>query len=121
MKFIDLNDIEEVVLSKFTIETYLLNSKQIEQKQHIQDYISEIANNMWTVIVDGKNAISFGLKVIPDETFVYVVDMNEQSIKTIEDILNKVNSDTSKFMTVQTRDTDNQKYLFVHKNKYYKI
>lgn len=119
MKFVNLNDIEDVVLSKFEIEKYLLNIKKIDQKQKLQDFISDISSNMWVLVVNNKDIINFNVVKIPDNDFVFVITSEENEIKLLEIILQKYDlNNLTEFIPEYNK---NPKYYFIHKQTYYKI
>ena len=120
MQFINLNDIEQIVLSKFKIEEYLLKEKKIEEKQHINDYITMITKDMWSLDVDNKTIISFYILCTEDEQYVYVITNDESELKLLTIMLGKIDYDLSKLKEFNPAK-ETQKFFFIKNNTYYKI
>ena len=97
MKFVNINDIEEFVISKFIIESYKLKNNEIQSKQHLSDFMNDISKSMYSLSLDNSTKIiNFSVMKIPDETFVFVVNDDETEHNTIDEYMSKIGYDFTK-------------------------
>lgn len=97
MKFVNINDIEEFVISKFIIESYKLKNNEIQSKQHLSDFMNDISKSMYSLSLDNSTKIiNFSVMKIPDETFIFVVNDDETEHNTIDEYMSKIDYDFTK-------------------------
>jgi hypothetical protein len=73
IKIVDVNDIEEVILSKHEIDLKLLEDKKIDVKMTLQEYFDKYATPSNIYMVHGIQ-IPFSFHTLYGITYIYVCD-----------------------------------------------
>jgi len=126
MKFVNINDIEEFVISKFIIESYKLKNNEIQSKQHLSDFMNDISKSMYSLSLDNSTKIiNFSVMKIPDETFVFVVNDDETEHNTIDEYMSKIGYDFTKLtkfnMNEAFQNGNVPKTFLIKERNYYKF
>jgi len=126
MKFVNINNIEDLVISKYIIESYKLKEKLIESKQPLNDFINDLTKSMYALSLENMTKIiNFGVIKIPSETFVYVTNDDESEQKIIDEYMSKIDYDLNKtqmFNMNSSYQSNNVPSIFIIKGRnYYKI
>ena len=118
MKFVDVNDLEELVISKYLIESEKLKKNPKFVKQSLEDFIHDKCSMEFAYI---ENDEVFPFSIF--ETYVYV--SNKEHKKILEPILNKVQYNITKYCkklstdeSLKMFDEGNTPY-FTYKNNTY--
>lgn len=82
MNIVNINNIEELIIAKYNIENYLIETKQIEEKDTLSNFLSTTANINMIYLFKGKT-IPFCFKVINNEQYLFVTNDNKDEVNLI--------------------------------------
>ncbi len=119
---VNINDIEELILSKHDIETYLLSKNIIDHKITIDEFINEYAMIKYIYAESENNLIPFGLAKYANIVYIFIVNDNKKDIDLISEKLKSINYDINNVIEVGYEDIinhSNESYL-IFNGKYYK-
>ena len=120
MKIVNIDDIEDIILTKHEIDT---NNPDIEDRSNLTDFISKYCN-LTDAIIDNDNIIPF--KYIKEFNKEYLFISDKEHINGIMELLNKIKYDFNNLKQIHNY-TDymsmnmNNLYLIYHDTKYYKL
>lgn len=86
MNIVNINNIEELIIAKYNIENYLLETKQIEEKDTLSNFLMTTANINMIYLFKGKS-IPFCFKIINNEQYLFVTNDNKNEINLV---INKI-------------------------------
>ncbi len=121
MKFINITDIEELILAKVDIEKFLMKEKTIDKKYTIPEFVVYATSNN-IVYVNNRKFISFSYVKTNNEQYVFVQDnYSKEIINTIKDFFVKYAQNSNFIKEIKPEDLLEKSYdeYYVIKNKYY--
>lgn len=121
MKFINITDIEELILAKVDIEKFLMKEKTIDKKYTIPEFVVYATSNN-IVYVNNRKFISFSYIKTNNEQYVFVQDnYSKEIINTIKDFFVKYTQNSNFIKEIKPEDLLEKSYdeYYVIKNKYY--
>jgi len=82
MNIVNINNIEDLIIAKYNIENYLIETKQIEEKDTLSNFLTNTANINMIYLYKG-NPIPFCFKIINNEQYLFVTNDNENEINLV--------------------------------------
>ena len=124
IKIVNINDIEEVILSKHEIDLKLIEDKKIKDKMTLQEYFDKYATPLNIYIIKGKQ-IPFSIHTLYGITSRYVCDDNKTLITLLLNKLKLIKYDINNLIELSFNDLLNmggleENDIIVIDNKYYK-
>ena len=107
IKNVNINDIEELVLTKHEIETYLIDKGIINEKISIDKFINDYAMIKYIYAESEDNLIPFGLAKYANIIYIFNVNNNENDIKSVNNKLKSINYDINNVIEVGYDDIAN--------------
>lgn len=124
MEIVNINDIEQLVICKYKIETELLENGKIDKKQTLDEFLSTYA--YLNMIYKVKNmSIPFGLKKINGIDYLFVISENKIEIEVLINKLKLLRYDINNLVKIpndellKTEDTTDMEFI-VYNNAYYR-
>lgn len=123
MKFINLNDIEEIVLTKYTIEKKLLKEGKIKERQPLNSFIIDMTSKNHYILKIENKLITFGFYPTEDEIYIFVTEDNEENQNEISSFLKRHNYNLNNLIPLNTIEISNNNIenVVIHNSQYYKI
>ena len=124
MKFVNINDIEDLVLAKHEINLMLIEDKIVEERMSINDFLIEYATPDYVYVVNGTH-IPFRILNIHDKHYVFVTNYNKEELEVLENKIKLLKYDINNLIELKPSDMlnmldiDNSNFVII-KNKYYK-
>lgn len=124
IKIVNINDIEEVILSKHEIDLKLIEDKQIQIKMTLQEYFDKYATPLNVYIIKG-NQIPFSIHTLYGTTYIYVCDNDKTKMSLLLNKLKLIRYDINNLVELSFNDLLNmggldENDIIVINNKYYK-
>ena len=124
IKIVNINDIEEVILSKHEIDLKLIEDKKIKEKMTLQEYFDKYATPLNVYIIKGKQ-MPFSIHTLYGITYIYVCDDNKTLITLLLNKLKLIKYDINNLIELSFNDLLNmggldENDIIVIDNKYYK-
>lgn len=126
IEFINLADMEDVIIAKVNIDKYLFENNIIDKRRSsLDDFILRINPN-YVYIYNNQNSVPFGIYDFGDTKYItYVEELDEKNtlISTLNKLLKNINYDMSKLTEINNRYIleNNIEHLFVVNNKFFII
>lgn len=126
IEFINLADMEDVIIAKVNIDKYLFENNIIDKRRSsLDDFILRINPN-YVYIYNNQNSVPFGIYDFGDIKYItYVEELDEKNtlISTLNKLLKNINYDISKLTEINNRYIleNNIEHLFVINNKFFII
>lgn len=124
MEIININDIEDLIITKYKIETKLIEDNVIESKMSIPDFISKYTNMNYIYKV--KNLmIPFGFNRIYDIDYLFVVSNDENELDLLTNKLkllryNLNNMSKVDYLSLMKNEHLDEEDFIIYNNNYYK-
>ena len=124
MKIININDIEDLILTKHEIDLILMKDNIIDERTTINDFLNKYAMPDNVYVVNGIN-IPFKLFNLHDEHYLFVTNYNKEEIEILENKIKLLKYDMNNLVELkfndmlQMQDIDNENFIIIN-NKYYK-
>lgn len=125
MKIVNINDIEDLILTKHEIDLMLMEDNIIDQRTTINEFLIKYATPDNIYVYNGIN-IPFKFIEIHDNKYLFVTDYDEQKndiltakIKLLKYDMNNLVEISYLDMLNNTKDNINDDFIIIG-NKYYK-
>ena len=102
MKIINLSDIEDIVLAKYSIEEKLLKEHKIKEKQPLNSFIIDITSKNHYILKIKDKLIPFGFYPLDNEIYIFVPEKNEENEKEIQSFLQSRNYNLDNLVQLNT-------------------
>jgi hypothetical protein len=124
IKIVDVNDIEEVILSKHEIDLKLLEDKKIDVKMTLQEYFDKYATPSNIYMVHGIQ-IPFSFHTLYGITYIYVCDSDKDKLTLLLNKLKLMKYDINNLIQLSFQDLLDmggldQNDIVIINDKYYK-
>jgi len=124
IKIININDIEDVILSKHEIDLKLIEDKVIKQKMTLDEYFSKYATPSNIYIVNGEQ-IPFNIYKLYDTIYIYICDTDNAKISLLLNKLKLIKYDVNNLVKLSFNDILNmgsleENDMVIINNSYYK-
>lgn len=106
MKFVNINDIEDLVLAKHDINLMLIEDNIVEDKLSINDFLDIYAMPNYVYVVNGIN-IPFKLLNIRDMHYVFVTNYNKEELELLENKIRLLKYDMNNLIKLNFNDMIN--------------
>ena len=124
MEIININDIEELIICKYKIETELLEQGKIDKKQTLDEFLKTYA--YLDVMYKIKNlTIPFAFKKINNIDYLFVINNDKVQLDLILNKLKLIRYDFNNLTKIsneeilKSENIDEIEYL-IYKNSYYR-
>ena len=124
MEIVNINDIEQLVICKYKIETEQLEKGIIDKKQTLDEFLTSYAFLDMIYKINGMS-IPFTFKKINDVDYLFVISENPVELDILKNKLKLIRYDFDNLIKVsneelmKTENIDEQEFI-IYKNAYYR-
>ena len=124
MEIVNINDIEQLVICKYKIETEQLEKGIIDKKQTLDEFLTSYAFLDMIYKINGMS-IPFTFKKINDVDYLFVISENPVELDILKNKLKLIRYDFDNLVKVsneelmKTENIDEQEFI-IYKNAYYR-
>ena len=124
MKIVNINDIEDLILTKHEIDLMLIEDKVIEKRTGINEFLEKYAMPTNIYMYNGIS-IPFKLYTLHNNKYLFVVNYNEDEINVLENKIKQIKYDMNNLVRLtneeinQMQDYENENFIIID-NHYYK-
>lgn len=83
MTIVNINDIEDLIISKYEIDTILNEQGKLEGRSNLQEFINKFANPQYIYLIDDLQ-IPFNYFKIENKDYLFVTNSDESEINIIK-------------------------------------
>lgn len=83
MTIVNINDIEDLIIAKYEIDTILNEQGKLEGRSNLQEFINEFANLQYIYLIDNLK-IPFNYFKIENKDYLFVTNSDESEINIIK-------------------------------------
>ena len=83
MTIVNINDIEDLIIAKYEIDTILNEQGKLEGRSNLQEFINEFANPQYIYLIDNLQ-IPFNYFKIENKDYLFVTNSDESEINIIK-------------------------------------
>ena len=83
MTIVNINDIEDLIIAKYEIDTILNKQGKLEGRSNLQEFINEFANPQYIYLIDNLQ-IPFNYFKIENKDYLFVTNSDESEINIIK-------------------------------------
>lgn len=83
MTIVNINDIEDLIISKYEIDTILNEQGKLEGRSNLQEFINKFANPQYIYLIDNLQ-IPFNYFKIENKDYLFVTNSDESEINIIK-------------------------------------
>ena len=124
MKIVNINDIEDLILTKHEIDLMLIEDKVIEERTTINGFLETYAMPKNIYMYNGIS-IPFKLYILHDKKYLFVTNYNKQENEVLENKLKQIKYDMNNLVKLtndeiqKMEDYSNENFIIID-NHYYK-
>lgn len=124
MKIVNINDIEDLILTKHEIDLMLIEDKVIEERTTINGFLETYAMPKNIYMYNGIS-IPFKLYVLHNKKYLFVTNYNKQENEVLENKLKQIKYDMNNLVQLtndeiqKMEDYSNENFIIIN-NHYYK-
>ena len=124
MKIVNINDIEDLILTKHEIDLMLIEDKVIDERTTINEFLEKYAMPKNIYIYNGIS-IPFKLYILHDKKYLFVTNYNKQENEVLENKLKQIKYDMNNLVQLtndeiqKMEDYSNENFIIIG-NHYYK-
>lgn len=124
MKIVNINDIEDLILTKHEIDLMLIEDKVIEKRTTINGFLETYAMPKNIYMYNGIS-IPFKLYILHDKKYLFVTNYNKQENEVLENKLKQIKYDMNNLVQLtndeiqKMEDYSNENFIIID-NHYYK-
>lgn len=124
MKIVNINDIEDLILTKHEIDLMLIEDKVIEERTTINGFLETYAMPKNIYMYNGIS-IPFKLYILHDKKYLFVTNYNKQENEVLENKLKQIKYDMNNLVKLtndeiqKMEDYSNENFIIIN-NHYYK-
>lgn len=124
MKIVNINDIEDLILTKHEIDLMLIEDKVIEERTTINGFLETYAMPKNIYMYNGIS-IPFKLYILHDKKYLFVTNYNKQENEVLENKLKQIKYDMNNLVQLtndkiqKMEDYSNENFIIIN-NHYYK-
>ena len=124
MKIVNINDIEDLILTKHEIDLMLIEDKVIEERTTINGFLETYAMPKNIYMYNGIS-IPFKLYILHDKKYLFVTNYNKQENEVLENKLKQIKYDMNNLVQLtndeiqKMEDYSNENFIIID-NHYYK-
>lgn len=124
MEIVNINDIEQLVICKYKIETEQLEKGIIDKKQTLDEFLTSYAFLDMIYKINGMS-IPFTFKKINNVDYLFVISENPIELDILKNKLKLIRYDFDNLVKVsneelmKTENIDEQEFI-IYKNAYYR-
>lgn len=83
MTIVNINDIEDLIIAKYEIDTILNEQGKLEGRSNLQEFINKFANPQYIYLIDDLQ-IPFNYFKIENKDYLFVTNTDESEINIIK-------------------------------------
>lgn len=83
MTIVNINDIEDLIIAKYEIDTILNKQGKLEGRSNLQEFINKFANPQYIYLIDNLQ-IPFNYFKIENKDYLFVTNSDESEINIIK-------------------------------------
>jgi len=124
MKIVNINDIEDLILTKHEIDLMLIEDKVIKERTTINGFLETYAMPKNIYMYNGIS-IPFKLYILHDKKYLFVTNYNKQENEVLENKLKQIKYDMNNLVQLtndeiqKMEDYSNENFIIID-NHYYK-
>ena len=124
MKIVNINDIEDLILTKHEIDLMLMEDKIIKERTTINGFLETYAMPKNIYMYNGVS-IPFKLYILHDKKYLFVTNYNKQENDVLENKIKQIKYDMNNLVQLtndeiqKMEDYSNENFIIID-NHYYK-
>ena len=123
VKYVDINDIEDVVLTKHEIDIKLIEMKEQESKMKLEEFYMRYCNLDIVLMTDTYKQIPFSISFVYDMIYVFVSKMTDEDKDLLEKNLSEIgyrieSLDNANRFNIVNESGNLRKRIFIKNNSY---
>lgn len=124
MKIVNINDIEDLILTKHEIDLMLMEDKIIKERTTINGFLETYAMPKNIYMYNGVS-IPFKLYILHDKKYLFVTNYNKQENDVLENKIKQIKYDMNNLVQLtndeiqKMEDYSNENFIIIN-NHYYK-
>lgn len=124
MKIVNINDIEDLILTKHEIDLMLIEDKIIKERTTINGFLETYAMPKNIYMYNGVS-IPFKLYILHDKKYLFVTNYNKQENDVLENKIKQIKYDMNNLVQLtndeiqKMEDYSNENFIIIN-NHYYK-
>lgn len=124
MKIVNINDIEDLILTKHEIDLMLIEDKVIKERTTINGFLETYAMPKNIYMYNGIS-IPFKLYILHNKKYLFVTNYNKQENEVLENKLKQIKYDMNNLVKLtndeiqKMEDYSNENFIIID-NHYYK-
>ena len=124
MKIVNINDIEDLILTKHEIDLMLIEDKVIKERTTINGFLETYAMPKNIYMYNGIS-IPFKLYILHDKKYLFVTNYNKQENEVLENKLKQIKYNMNNLVKLtndeiqKMEDYSNENFIIID-NHYYK-
>ena len=121
MTIVNINDIEDLIIAKYEIDTILNEQGKLEGRSNLQEFINEFANLQYIYLIDNLK-IPFNYFKIENKDYLFVTNSDESEINIIKSKLKVLKYNLNNLVLLSKNDLSkmiDMNNVIIYDQKYY--
>lgn len=121
MTIVNINDIEDLIISKYEIDTILNEQGKLEGRSNLQEFISEFATPQYIYLINDLQ-IPFNYFKFENKDYLFVTNSDESEINIIKAKLKVLKYDLNNLVLLSKNELSkmiNMDNVIIYDQKYY--
>ena len=119
IKIVNIKDIEDLVLAKYEIETFLLKNKIIEEKYKLDNFVDEYISNLKYIYTYYYNNIIYSFSIYKcSNNIIYIFNIDIDNLDILNKLVNFVLNNSLQKINIKKLNIQKNPYI-MHNNNIY--
>ena len=121
MTIVNINDIEDLIIAKYEIDTILNEQGKLEGRSNLQEFINKFANPQYIYLIDDLQ-IPFNYFKIENKDYLFVTNSDESEINIIKAKLKVLKYNLNNLVLLSKNDLSkmiDMNNVIIYDQKYY--
>ena len=121
MTIVNINDIEDLIIAKYEIDTILNEQGKLEGRSNLQEFINEFATPQYIYLINNLQ-IPFNYFKFENKDYLFVTNSDESEINIIKSELKVLKYNLNNLVLLSKNDLSkmiDMNNVIIHDQKYY--
>ena len=121
MTIVNINDIEDLIIAKYEIDTILNEQGKLEGRSNLQEFINEFATPQYIYLINNLQ-IPFNYFKFENKDYLFVTNSDESEINIIKSKLKVLKYNLNNLVLLSKNDLSKMIYMnnvIIYDQKYY--
>ena len=121
MRMVDINDIEDLIIAKYEIDTILNEQGKLEGRSNLQEFINEFATPQYIYLINNLQ-IPFNYFKFENKDYLFVTNSDESEINIIKSKLKVLKYNLNNLVLLSKNDLSkmiDMNNVIIYDQKYY--